>query len=135
MARLLLIEDDDRLREVIATTLVQAGHEVRQADNGRRGVELFLLASADLVLTDLIMPDQEGIETIRTLRRHFPALPIVAMSGSAPRSRLYLDVAVRLGAQRTLAKPFTAADLLRTVDEALALRPPVAATPHENPSP
>ena len=120
MARILLIEDDDALRGVIAQSLTTGGHAVWQAADGRQGVDLFHAGKFDLVLTDLVMPGKEGIETIIELRRDHPLLKIIAMSGGMPRSKFYLDVAARLGAQRALAKPFTPAELLRTIDEVLA---------------
>lgn len=120
MARILLIEDDDPLRQVIAQSLVLAGHEVFQAADGRQGLEIFHAATFDLVLTDLVMPGKEGVETIIELRREQPALKIIAMSGGMPRSDFYLNLAAHLGAQRTLAKPFTPTELIKVIDEVLA---------------
>ena len=120
MARILLIDDDDLLREILAKALTQAGHVVIEAREGREGVELFRAASADLVLTDMMMPEREGLETISALRRELPRLPIIAMSGGNNNSPLYLKLATQLGAQRRLAKPFTPALLLRTIEELLA---------------
>jgi DNA-binding response OmpR family regulator len=126
MARILIIDDDDALRAVLAQNLVHAGHEVLQAADGREGVNLFHTKSADVVLTDLVMPGQEGVETIIQLRRELPSLPIIAMSGGMPRSKFYLGLAAKLGAQRTLAKPFTSAELLRAIAEVLPPPPPPA---------
>jgi DNA-binding response OmpR family regulator len=120
MARLLLIDDDALLRDVLATALVRAGHTVFQAGDGHQGAALFRVAPPDLIITDLVMPGCEGIETIATLHRERPGLPIIAMSGNFPRSPLYLALAAKLGARRTLAKPFNHAVLLRAVDELLA---------------
>ena len=119
MAHLLLIDDDSILREVLAMALVQAGHTVVQAADGRHGANFFRAAPADLVITDLVMPDREGLETIAELHREWPTLPIIAMSGGATRSALYLAMANRLGARRTLAKPFAPRVLLRAIDELL----------------
>jgi DNA-binding response OmpR family regulator len=123
MARILLIDDDDPLREVLATTLASVGHIVMQAADGKRGVELFRVEPADLVITDIIMPGQEGIETIVALRRELPSLPIIAMSGGTSYSKFYLEVAAKLGAQRTLAKPFTTTELMQAVSAVLATPP------------
>ena len=123
MARILLIDDEDALREVLAMTLAQAGHLVIQAADGKTGVELFRVEPTDLVITDIIMPGQEGIETIVALRRALPKLPIIAMSGGTSHSRFYLEMADKLGAQRTLAKPFSATQLLGAVSAVLAARP------------
>lgn len=120
MARLLLIEDDDELRRVIAQALAAGGHEVFQAADGRQGIDIFHAAKFDLVLTDLVMPGKEGVETIIELRREQPLLKIIAMSGGMPRSNFYLDLAAHLGAQRTLAKPFTPTELMKVIDEVLA---------------
>ena len=120
MARILLIDDDKPLREIIAATLAHAGHDVMQAADGQRGVELFRIEPADLVITDIIMPGQEGIETIVALHREMPELPIIAMSGGASHSKFYLNMAAQLGAQRALAKPFTSVELLGAVNEVLA---------------
>lgn len=124
MARILLIDDDQPLLDALAANLVNAGHEVTPAVDARRAVELFRQEPTDLVVTDIIMPGQEGIETIIALRAELPTLPIIAISGSAHNARFYLGMATKLGAQRTLAKPFTAAELLRVVDEVLAAAPP-----------
>jgi DNA-binding response OmpR family regulator len=124
MARILLIDDDDPLRSVIAQNLIIAGHTVVQAADGRQGVDLFHATPVDLVLTDLVMPGKEGIETIIELHRERPELPIIAMSGGMPRSAMYLDIAAKLGARRALSKPFTPETLLKAIEEVLAETPP-----------
>jgi len=129
MARILLIEDDDDLRTVIAQAISAAGHEVLQAADGRQGLDIFHAAKFDLVLTDLVMPGKEGVETIIELRRENPTLKIIAMSGGMPRSNFYLDLAAHLGAQRTLAKPFMPTELLKAIEELLASPATGAADP------
>jgi len=129
MARILIIEDDDLLRSVIATALAQLGHTVLQANEGRMGCDLFRTSPSDLVLTDLIMPGQEGIETIMRLRHDYPGLPIVAMSGGSTRAKSYLAMAAKFGVRRILSKPFTIAELTRTIAEALAPGPSLPDTP------
>jgi len=128
VSRLLLIDDDPHLREVLAMALAQAGHTVMQAEGGRQGTQLFRATPADLVITDLVMPDREGLETIVALHREWPALPIIAMSGGVPHSAVYLAMADKLGASRTLAKPFAPSVLLRAIEELLApsAQPPAA---------
>ncbi len=123
MACILLIDDDDALRGVIAQNLELAGHTVLQAGDGRQGVDLFHATSVDLVLTDLVMPGKEGVETIIELHRERPELPIIAMSGGMPRSAMYLEIAAKLGARRALAKPFSPQELLKAIDEVLAGEP------------
>jgi CheY-like chemotaxis protein len=124
MARVLLIEDDDLLRDVLAQSLAAGGHDVVQASNGEEGVTLFRAAPADIVVTDIVMPVQEGVETIMQLRKHRRDLPIIAMSGGVPHSKLYLGIAGKIGAHKILAKPFTPAQLQEAINEALAAVPP-----------
>jgi DNA-binding response OmpR family regulator len=124
MARILIIDDDDALRGVIAQNLELAGHTAIEASDGRQGVDVFHVTKIDLVLTDLVMPGKEGVETIIELHRERPDLPIIAMSGGMPRSAMYLEIAAKLGARRALAKPFTPQELLKAIDEVLAEPPP-----------
>ncbi len=126
MAQILLIDDDDSLRGVLAKALVHAGHVVIQAGDGLQGVELARATTVDLVITDLIMPVQEGVETIVKLRRERPDLPIIAISGGVTHSKLYLDIAAKIGARRILAKPFTPQELLAAIDEVFGGKPPAA---------
>ncbi|MDB6169124.1 MAG: response regulator receiver domain [Verrucomicrobia bacterium] len=115
MARIILLEDDEVFRETLIQVLTRAGHAVRAAGNGFDGMALFRAEPADLILTDIVMP-HGGLPTIRVLRAEFPKLPIVAMSGSHVR----LDMAGGIGANRTMAKPFTGQQLLDTISEVLA---------------
>ena len=118
MARLLIIEDDFNIRLWMSSILENDGHEVVDAENGRAGMELFDPAQIDLVVTDIVMPEQEGIETIGAIRHLCRSVPIIAMSGSPVRT--YLSAAVKLGADAMLPKPFTAARLIAEVDQLLA---------------
>lgn len=120
MANILLIEDDEALRNVLAMNLRDAGHTVREADDGRAGLKLFAQEPADVVVSDLIMPEQEGIETITTLRKNHAKLPIIAISGGFTNAPHYLKAAAKLGANRVMAKPFTTADLISAIAEVLA---------------
>lgn len=117
MPSILLIEDDDFFRDTLAIALTERGYTVTQAADGAKGVKLFLATPTDLVLTDIVMPNQEGVETIETLRRDHPKLGIIAMSGGPP---LYLRVAGAIGANRTLPKPFDLPTLLAAITEVLA---------------
>ena len=105
MAKILLIDDDTNLRTMTTMALAAAGHQVVEAKDGKQGVRLFHEHRPDLVITDLIMPDQEGIETIAQLRRAQPGRPIIAISGGLTHSALYLNIAAKVGAHHTLAKP------------------------------
>jgi DNA-binding NtrC family response regulator len=119
MAHILVIDDDDALRDVMVLALQHQGHRVTAAENGKVGVARHLADNADLVITDLIMPEQEGVETIMQLRQHDPHLRIIAMSGGGPRAGIYLGICERLGACSTLAKPFRIEDLHQAVNRAL----------------
>jgi DNA-binding response OmpR family regulator len=116
MARVLIIDDDAALRQALTKHLVHAGHDVRQAGQGDAGIRAFKQEAADVVIVDIFMPGQGGLQTIDQLRRHWPAVKIVAMSGAT--SVGSLDVkghAVALGADRFLGKPFEAATLVALV--------------------
>ncbi len=118
MAYILVIDDDPDTRELLKTTLESAGHEVTVCSDGKQGVQHYRSKPADLVITDLYMPGQEGLETIKQLRMEFPEARIVAMSGK-PAGGPMLSVAQRLGASATLAKPFLPEELLKAVEQAL----------------
>lgn len=118
MAHILIIDDDPDTREVLRATLEAAGHEVTLAAEGREGVERYRAQRADLIITDLYMPGQEGLETIKQLRMEFPDVRIVAMSGK-PTGSTMLTVAQRLGATVVLHKPFLAEELLKAVEQSL----------------
>jgi len=120
MARILLIEDDEQFRRMLRAVLEHAGYMVEEAQNGRQGVAHCRATPADLVITNIVMPEQEGFETIRILRQEFPALKIIAISGGGLRRNLdYLAVAQQLGAWRTLRKPFEMRELRAAVGEGL----------------
>jgi CheY-like chemotaxis protein len=120
MALVLLIDDDDLVRGMLTKALTNAGHKVTEAADGLQGIEVARSASFDIVVTDLVMPVQEGVETIMTLRRERPKLPIIAISGGVSRSKLYLDIAGKIGARRILPKPFTPKELLALIEQVLA---------------
>ena len=108
MLKLLLIEDDDLLRGQLASGLSDAGYQVTEAGNGEEGLRLFDSISPDLVITDIVMDEGEGIAVIIALRRARPELPIIAMSGNP----LYLEHGLKLGATEAFPKPFTMSKLL-----------------------
>lgn len=119
----LVIDDDAQLRGFLREVLDQEGFEVLEADNGTVGSAMFERHRPDLVLTDIVMPEKEGMELIMELRRAHPELPIIAMSGgNAGFSGSYLAAAGKLGADATLAKPFTASHLLSAIQELLKPR-------------
>ena len=114
MPDIVVIEDDPSFRRILAKILTREGHTVREAADGSEGVALCHRKRPDLVITDLVMPEQEGIETILQLGREYPGLPVLAISGCA-HARMYLDAATSLGAAVSLTKPFTKQELLDAV--------------------
>ncbi len=116
MARILLIEDNQAQREILRQILEKLGHAVIEAADGDDGLARFAEGGADLVLTDLIMPGKEGLETIQEFRRIYPQVKIIAMSGGARvGANDYLNVAKRFGADCILAKPFSSAALTAAI--------------------
>ena len=117
MARILIIDDDSEFRAMLRAMLEDAGYtEIEEAANGSIGVKLFRQHPFDLVLTDIVMPDKEGLEMITELTRDFPGIKIIALSGGGrvgPQS--YLEMAKLLGASRTMEKPFKKSDLIDAV--------------------
>lgn len=99
----------------MARVLTRAGHQIRQAADGVEGVAAFRDQRPALVITDIFMPEKEGIEIIRELRHEAPNQAILAVSGSGERGDFYLHAATVLGADASLAKPFRAAELLTVV--------------------
>jgi CheY-like chemotaxis protein len=114
MANILIIDDDQQMRRLLTRILKGGGHAVREAENGRSGIELFRQLRPALVITDIVMPDMEGIETILALRQGNPELPIIAISGGS--DPLYLTAAGKLGATATLRKPFSSDELIALVE-------------------
>jgi DNA-binding response OmpR family regulator len=121
MARILVIDDEAAVRTMLDQILRAAGHEVALAADGGEGVVQQRAAPADLVLTDLVMASQQGLDTIIQLRREHPKVAIIAMSGK-PAGGTLLDIAHRLGTS-ILTKPFSAQELLTAVRSALGAEP------------
>ena len=126
MARILLIDDDDSVRTMLSLTLTHVGHTVIEARNGKEGLALFPHANADLLITDIVMPEKEGLEVLMELRKKHPPVKIIAISGGD-----YLHMAKLMGAATVLAKPFSTNLLIAAIDELLPgdgapAQPPVA---------
>ena len=117
MARILLVEDEVTFRSVVTAALTQNGHSVIEAADGRTGLALFKAHGADLVITDVMMPDQDGLEVIMEIRSGKNPTPILAMTGHPGETDLYLRLAKSLGAQRILAKPFRMEELFGAIDD------------------
>ena len=121
MAKILVIDDDELVRTTIKAALELADYEVVEAVDGQEGVNTFQTGGFDLVITDIIMPEKEGIETIIELRQHDPAVKIIAISGGGRTSnQIFLDVAKKFGAVDVLAKPFTPKQLVAMIQKVLA---------------
>lgn len=121
MSKILVIDDDRHIRALLRKALESGGFEVVEARNGMDGVRLFRSDSADLVITDILMPEMEGIQCIQELRQVDPAVPIIAISGGSTLLPMdVLEMARRLGADRVFSKPFDLDKLLAGVREELA---------------
>ena len=120
MARVLVIDDDEEMRRAMCEVLSRAGYVTVEAADGRAGLTRNREHPADVVITDIFMPEKEGIETILAIRHEFPEARIIAISGGGDGSRFsYLSYARELGATRTLAKPFSTSELLGAIEEIL----------------
>ncbi|MBI9108384.1 MAG: response regulator [Spirochaetales bacterium] len=118
MIKILVVDDVPMIREAISVLLEEKGYETRTAKNGREGMKVFSSYQPDLVLTDIVMPDMEGIEFLRTLREKDKKLPIIVMSGNYV-GEDFLKPALLLGAAAFLKKPFSNEELLSTVSKCL----------------
>jgi CheY-like chemotaxis protein len=116
MARILVIDDEPSILLMIKKMLEKAGHEVEMALNGKEGMQLFEKNKADLLITDIIMPEKEGLETIVEMRKNYPDLKIIAISGGGRISADgYLPGAKLLGANMVFQKPLVQKELLEAV--------------------
>jgi DNA-binding response OmpR family regulator len=121
MSWVLVVDDDLQVLEVVGEMLKLEGFDVEVARNGREALEQFRRRPFDLVITDLIMPDKEGLETITELRVADRHVPIIAMSGGGRIGPTdYLETALHIGANATLAKPFARSELIATVTRLLS---------------
>ena len=113
---ILLIDDDDTLRNMLKVYLEKHDFSVLEAENGKIGIELYKEHEPDLVITDIIMPDMEGLETIKELKRHDSGIKIIVISGGGRLNPdTYLNMAKQFGVQRTFIKPFHMKDMLAAV--------------------
>jgi DNA-binding NtrC family response regulator len=120
MSTVLVIDDDPALRDVMTVILESIGHRVVTAANGSRGLEAFRREKPELVITDILMPEKDGIESLREIRRMAPEMPVIAMSGGTAAGNMYfLTVAHKLGASATIEKPFRREQLLSVIRQVL----------------
>ena len=124
MARILVVDDNASMREAVCEMLEQIGYVTVGAENGRNVAQIHRNDPVDLIITDLFMPDTDGLEIIFQFRREFPEVKIIAISGGGTRGLVeLLTVAKKMGAQHALLKPFAWEELLAAVKELLPLKP------------
>jgi DNA-binding response OmpR family regulator len=119
LARILVIDDQEPVRALLRLALERAGHEVLEASNGRLGLALYRERSADLIITDIVMPEMNGLELMLELTRNFLNVKVIAISGGLE-SEGSLNVAKLLGARQTFQKPLDMGELLSAVRYDLA---------------
>jgi DNA-binding response OmpR family regulator len=121
MTRILVIDDEAQIRAVLLKSLERDGYQVMDAPNGKVGMKLFQEEPFDLVITDIVMPEKDGIEIIGELRRYFPETKIIAISGGGRilKANYVLHTAETLGAHCTLSKPFELEEFLNAVKHVL----------------
>lgn len=110
----LIIDDDETIREYLHCILEEEGFTVFEAENGSEGTDFLVINKVNLIITDLIMPEKEGIETIREIKNSYPSCRIIAMSGAMNRDN-YLTITKALGADAVIRKPFQRDELLATI--------------------
>lgn len=122
MPSVLVVDDEDQVRQLIRETLELAGYDVEEACDGKEGLERYRTKPADLVIMDVLMPDQDGLESIMALHREFPQSRVIAITGGSDTIGIlnFLEVAKMLGARRTLKKPFDVKTLVDVVAEELS---------------
>ena len=130
MGSILIIDDEEDIRDVLKMVLESVGHEVKVVSNGNEAVELQRREPSDLVITDIIMPEKDGVSTIKEIRQEFPGIRIIAISGGgsvdpvayqpeAITTTAYLEAAKQVGADRVFTKPFERKELIQAVDDLL----------------
>ena len=114
MASILIIDDEEIIRALLRSVLEGAGYEVTEAANGRIGLELYRQNPRDLVITDILMPELNGLDMLLELTREFLRARVIAISGAGEEKNV-LDIAKLLGARQTFQKPFSVSKLLGAV--------------------
>lgn len=120
MTKILLVDDDPLVLEALSVALEDNGYYVKTGTNGHIGTQLIERESFDLLITDIIMPEKEGLETLSEVKRTKPAMKVIVISGGGRISIMnYLDIAKKLGADGVLAKPFSSQELMYEVEKVL----------------
>ena len=118
MADILIIDDDAAVREVLRRILESAGHTVREAEDGQKGLQAYRADHADLVIADILMPGMNGLEVLQEIRKESPAARTIAVTGYDANEEIgYLRLAEEYGAARTFSKPVLVPELLSAVAE------------------
>lgn len=119
MATVLIIDDDELMRTFLVESFEDKGYDVRQAKNGQLGLDSYIQEPTDLVITDLFMPEKDGVEVVRSLIKHDPEVKIIAMSGgdSVAGRKDVLEVLGDFGVRKTFSKPFKIVEVLEAADE------------------
>ena len=131
MSSILIVDDEEDIRDALTMVLEGAGYDVMVASNGNEAVELQRKQPVDLIITDIIMPEKDGVSTIKELRQKFPGIRIIAISGGggvqpieyvpdAITTTAYLAAAKEAGADRVFTKPFERRDLIDAVEDLFA---------------
>lgn len=118
MAKILVVDDEKQIRDILTQFLQRAGHEVELAEDGVVALQKYRESAADLIITDLMMANKNGLELIQEINREFGEVKVIAISGGVPSSPsdYYLSVAKLMGASRIIDKPFTKDELLSAVN-------------------
>lgn len=121
MASVLIIDDDELMRAFLVESFENAGHDVRAAGNGQIGLDAYAESKADLVITDLFMPEMDGVEVVRSLIKLDPDVKIIAMSGgdTAGGRKDVLEVLEDFGVKKTFSKPFKVQEVMAAAAELL----------------
>ena len=120
--KVLVIEDNDSVRRTVCSILLAGGYDTAERESGKEGMRRFGRGDIALVITDIGMPDRDGIETIQQIRERSATLPVIAMSGFGTEDFLPLQDAMLMGADRIIGKPFSVEDILTAVGKLLDRR-------------
>jgi DNA-binding NtrC family response regulator len=120
MAKILVVDDEDSIRDLLRKSLEKRGYSVSTASNGDEALAVLLQEEIDLLITDLVMPDKEGLEVIREVRKQLPNVKVIAISGGGRVGPVpYLTAAKHLGALRTFSKPISIQEIVSAIDDIL----------------
>ena len=120
MASILVIDDDQQLRTMIKQMLEREGHTIQEAENGAVGVEMYRKQASDVIISDLVMPEKDGLAAIQEIAHQFPRARIIAMSGGSRGKAAWLPIAKRAGAMEVIKKPFNREQLVTILDKVLS---------------